>query len=129
MPSEKAFDPTAHLSYDDISANDAKHPSIIFMWLKKSKTDPFRKGVSIPLGATNMDLCLVSALLAYLALRGPQSGPLFQWHDGTPLTRGKFVEAVRGALTRANLPAKDFAGHSFRIGAASTVATDVFSVV
>ena len=35
------------------------------------------------------------------------------------MTRPRFVE-VRRALQKANLPAKDFAGHSFRIGAATT---------
>ena len=47
--------------------------------------------------------------------QGGKSGPLFQWQDGTPLTKSKFVESVRAALTRVGLPASDFAGHSFRI--------------
>lgn len=46
------------------------------------------------------------------------------WQDETPLTRIKFVEAVRDALTTANVPAKDFAGHSFRIGATTTATLD-----
>ena len=33
--------------------------------------------------------------------------------------RPRFVEEVRRALQNANLPAKDFAGHSFHIGAAT----------
>ena len=92
------------------------------MRLKKSKTDPFRQGVSITLGVTQDSLCPVAAMLAYLEFRGAQQGPLFIWPDGTPLTRSRFVDEVRGALTKAKLPAKDFAGHSFRIGAASTAA-------
>ena len=63
---------------------------------------------------------LVAALLAYLKFRGSQPGPLFQWQSGTPKTR--FVEEVRVVLEAAHLPAKDFAGHSFRIGAATTAA-------
>ena len=55
--------------------------------------------------------------------QGGKPGPLFQWQDGTPLTKSKFVENVRAALTRVGLPASDFAGHSFRIGAATTAAT------
>ena len=35
------------------------------------------------------------------------------------MTRPRFVEEVRRALQNANLPAKDFAGHSFHIGAAT----------
>ena len=49
-----------------------------------------------------------------------ESGPLFRLSGRQPLTRLRFVEEVRRALQKANLPAKDFAGHSFCIGAATT---------
>uniref|UniRef100_A0A1X7VW89 Tyr recombinase domain-containing protein n=1 Tax=Amphimedon queenslandica TaxID=400682 RepID=A0A1X7VW89_AMPQE len=42
--------------------------------------------------------------------------------DGQPLERTRLVEKVRRALSRAGLPAENFAGHSFRIGAATTAA-------
>ena len=35
---------------------------------------------------------------------------------------GRFVESMRTALTQAGYKAKDYAGHSFRIGAATTAA-------
>ena len=74
-------------------------------------------------GKTGDDLCPVSALLSYLACRGIKPGALFTWADGFPLLKTKFVQAVRSALTKAGLHAKDYAGHSFRIGAATTAAT------
>jgi len=74
------------------------------------------------LGKTNDDLCPVTALLQYLAMRGGLPGALFQWQDGTPLSKIKFVEAVQQALSAANLPAQQHAGHGFRIGAATTSA-------
>ena len=49
--------------------------------------------------------------------------PLFQWQSGTHLTKTRFVEEVRVALDASHLPAKNFAGHSFRIGAATTAAS------
>ena len=52
VPSEKGFDPSAHLMVDDISVDDLKKPSALAIQLKKSKTDPFRKGVKIALGRT-----------------------------------------------------------------------------
>ena len=79
--------------------------------------------MKIVIGKTNDDLCPVAALLTYLKIRGSQPGPLFLWKSGTPLTKSKFVEEVRIALAAAHLPAKDFAGHSFRIGAATTAAS------
>lgn len=117
------FDPTAHLTFSDVSVDDPKRPAILFLNLKKSKTDPFRRGVRLTVGSTQNELCPVSAMLAYLALRGPGDGPLFRWQDGSPLTQSKLVVAIRDVLTRANLPSKDFAGHSFRIGAATTAAS------
>lgn len=123
VPSPSGFDPTIHLSYSDISVDNPKSPSVLIVKLEKSKTDPFRIGVNIAVGSTQNDLCPVSAMLAYLAIRGSRDGPLFTWQNGTPLTRIQFVESVREGLSKANLPAKDFAGHSFRIGAATTAAT------
>ena len=123
VPSEKSFDPSAHLTVDDISVDDRKKPSVLAIQLKKSKTDPFRKGVRITIGRTQDELCPVTALLSYLQKRGMKPGPLFLWSDGRALTRDDFVRAVRGALRKANLPASQFAGHSFRIGVATTAAT------
>ena len=78
--------------------------------------------MSIFLGKTGNQLCPVAALAAYLAIRGSQPGPFFQFRDGHPLSRERFVTKVRGALTEAGLDASKFAGHSFRIGAATTAA-------
>ena len=39
------------------------------------------------IGCTGDDLCPVVATLAYLALRGGNQGPLFQFKDGSPLTQ------------------------------------------
>ena len=38
------------------------------------------------------------------------------------MSKSKFVEYVRDGLQKAGLPAKDYAGHSFRVGAATTAA-------
>ena len=59
----------------------------------------------------------MAATLAYLAL---SPGFLFKFRDGRPLTKARFVDAVRSALATAGLNPKDYAGHSFRIGAATT---------
>ena len=61
--------------------------------------------------------------MQYLRRRGTHQGPLFQWKNGSPLTRTQFVTEVRRAQSEAGLPAQNYAGHSFRIGAATTAAT------
>jgi len=58
----------------------------------------------------------------FIRILGQAWGTLFQWQDGTPLSKSKFVEAVWQGLSAANLPAQQFASHSFRIGAATTAA-------
>ena len=92
------------------------------MFIKKSKTDQGRRGAKIYLGKTGDVLCPIAALEAYLSVRGSSSGSLFQWESGVPLSKSNFVRHVRAALEQAGLPAKDYAGHSFRIGAATTAA-------
>ena len=119
---EGAYNPQTHLSFGDIAVDNAKTPTIISLRLKKSKTDQARLGVKIFIGQTGDDLCPVTALLRYLAARGNSPGPLFRWKEGAPLSKTRFVEQVRSALTKARLPADKFAGHSFRIGAATTAA-------
>ncbi len=60
--------------------------------------------------------------LSYIAARGCQPGPLFIWKDGRFLTRDGFVTSLRAVLKEAGYAATDYAGHSFRIGAATTAA-------
>ena len=121
--SDDKFDPHIHLSFKDLVADNPSAPSMISILIKQSKTDQERKGMKIIIGKTDDDLCPVAALLTYLNVRGSHPGPLFVWKSGTPLSKIKFVEEVRLALEAAYLPAKDFAGHSFRIGAATTAAS------
>ena len=98
------------------------NPSMARIKLKKSKTDLFQQGVDIYVGKTFGQLCPVAAILAYLAVRGPDTGPLFMFADGRFHTRDRFVTRVRGALTAAGLDCFQYAGYSFRIGAATTAA-------
>ena len=74
------------------------------------------------MGQTGDELCPVTALLHYLAVRGNEPGPLFRWKEGSPLSKARFVAKVWSALTKAYLPAGNFSSHSFWIGAATTAA-------
>lgn len=79
--------------------------------------------MTLHLGHTGADLCPMSAVLEYMVARGSEAGPLFIWQDGKYLTRASFVKEVRAVLTVAGFNAVDYAGHSFHIGAATTVST------
>ena len=122
MPSDSAFDPSVHLSWGDLAVDAPGNPTVLSVRLKASKTDPFQKGITLYIGRVSSDLCPVSAVLAYLLSRGKSDGPLFRFKDGRPLTRQQFVAAVQDALRKAGVDAESYAGHSFRIGAATTAA-------
>jgi hypothetical protein len=105
-----------------VAVDDPHNPSMLKLRLKASKTDQTRIGVDIYVGRTHNCLCPVVAMLRYLAVRGVDNGPLFRMADGTTLTKAVLVQKVRGALTRAGIDPTHYAGHSFRIGAATTAA-------
>ena len=122
VPSDSEYDPTTHLSYGDVRLDNAINPQFLEVTIKASKTDPFRKGVQIYLGRTDSDLCPVAATLNYMVRRGNDSGPFFRYSRSRFLTRERFVSEVRRALAAAGIDSSKYAGHSFRIGAASTAA-------
>ena len=119
VPSAKEYDSSAHLSISDIAVDSLEKHSVLSVNIKASKTDPYRQGVTIFLGASDQLLCPVKALLAYIAVRGQVPGPLFYFKDGQPLTREKLVTNLRAAVSEAGVDPKSYAGHSFRIGAAT----------
>ena len=116
---ETDFNPRLHLAWGD---NNQQAPTVIKLHLKQSKTDPFGRGADIVLGKTGCNLCPVAAILGYVAARGDQQGPFFVTKEAKPLTKHVFVTEVRKVLARLGLPDHQYAGHSFRIGAATSAA-------
>ena len=88
---EADFDPSQHLTYADIAVDNLVNPKHLKVNIKQSKMDPFRMGTKIWIGKTGGNLCPVAAVLVYMALRSPGKGPLFDFQDGSPLTRQKLV--------------------------------------
>ncbi len=123
IPDDSSFDPSVHLCWGDLAVDNPVDPATLSVTLKASKMDPFRKGITLYIGRVASDLSPVSAVLAHLTVRGKRPGPLFVFKDGKPLTRQRLVSAVREALEHAGVEADKYAGHSFRIGAATTAAS------
>ena len=121
-PPSGTFDPAVHLTPADIAIDSREEPSLVQVHLKVSKTDQERQGISVFIGKTGDDICPVSAIVAYLAIRGGSQGPLFLFGDSQPLTKERFVKLIRDALTAIGYDPKVYAGHSLRIGAATTAA-------
>lgn len=122
VPTESGFDEGAHLSFKDVTVDCISNPQMLKVRIKASKTDPFRLGVDIFVGRTGTVLCPVSAVLAYMALRGAGPGPFFQFRDGRPLTRACLVTKIKEAISAAGVDCAAYSGHSFRSGAATTAA-------
>ena len=78
--------------------------------------------MEVYVGRTGCSLCPIAAVSAYMISRGDRQGPFFIFRNNQPLTKPKFVKLVREALQTAELPYQSFAGHSFRIGAATAAA-------
>ena len=122
VASDSESDPMVHLCYGDVRVDSVSAPQYIETCVKVSKTDPFRIGVSVFVGTGTGELCPVSTVLDYMVRRGLAAGLFFMFADGKLLTREHFVRAVRGAMDRAGVDSSWYAGHSFRIGAATTAA-------
>ena len=74
------------------------------------------------MGQVDSPLCPVTALLKYIEIRGDFPGPFFvdSWR-GT-LSKQRFIKQIRDVLNSIGLQQDQYAGHSFRIGAATTAA-------
>jgi len=119
--------PYSELTVSDIAIDSRDNPRVLIVRIWTSKTDQFGKGTQLYLGRTEGSLCLLSSMLAYLALRPPTPGPLFIFQDGSPLSRGQLTAHLRAALCNVGLQSTRFSGRSFRIAAASTSASAVLS--
>ena len=115
--------PSIKHAYANIAVDSVSKPTYLQINIKQSKTDPFRLGIKVIVGRTRNELCPVAAVLSYMALRGPGSGPLFRFKNGKPLTRSSFVAKLRETLEVAGVDCSGYSSHSFRIGAATTAAS------
>ncbi|CAC5385537.1 unnamed protein product [Mytilus coruscus] len=115
----KHFDSTVNLSVTDVEILD----SYAILHLKTSKTDPFRKDVSIQLHKSDHTICPFSAIKKYIAIRKGReasfcfSDPLFVKENGSALDRDFFIRSLRHVLDICGYNSSLYNGHSFRIGA------------
>ena len=122
LESTASFNPARSLAWGDVAVDSHTAPSMVQFHLKVSKCDQFSAGTHVVVGRTGDALCPVSALAQYISMRGCQPGAFFLDASQKVLTKQRFVERIRELLTSIGLPQHNFAGHSFRIGAATTAA-------
>ena len=95
---------------------------MIHIYLKQSKMDQTGQGAYIILGKTGADICPVAAVQCYIATCGARLEPFFLNSRGEPLLKHIFVAEIRRILDNMGLLQHQYAGHSFRIRAATTAA-------
>ena len=121
VPSLAEFDPNIHLTVADVALDSHSCPSIIWVRLKQSQTDPFRMGVDIYMGKMPHCIhCPITAMASFLGHQGPR--PLFIFQDGSPPSHQKLVASVRRCLSRADVLEHLNSGHSIQFGAATLAA-------
>lgn len=92
--------------------------------LPASKTDPFRLGAPLVVPKVGGIECPYVSLKAICSAQRPAAAPVFAINDGfQPLTRTFFLSILRLALERLGLQPSEYAGHSFRRGAATWAAS------
>jgi hypothetical protein len=126
MTCSSPFNSSIHLSRPDISFhNDQRHQDVFLqLRIKASKTDPFRSSATITIGSNSSICCPVKALQAYFSRTSSDyAGPLFCYSNGVPLSRSQFTKELRRLLAQGGYNTAHYAGHSFRIGAATTAAS------
>ena len=120
IPGDSTYDPACHLSLNDIAVDSRANPRLLQLLLKQSKTDPFKQGATVHLGATDNPVCPVKAVLSYLEKRSTRPGPLFITSEGKGWTRRMFCASLKSVLHKLKLDQHSYNTHSFKIGAATS---------
>jgi len=120
IPTEGSYNPSSYLSLKDVAIDNRKVPRILQLTLKKSKTDTFKQGSKVYVGATDNIICPIKAILAYLTKRTDQPGPLFITKEGKGWTVAMFRTALKSFLAELKVDKRRQNTHSFRIGAATS---------
>ena len=93
-------DPQTDLSIGDIQFHI--HERYFTVQLKRSKTDPFRKGVTLKYFATKQSICPFQTMMALLQTRSDMAAqshdPLFTTLTGVPLTCCFIIEKLKTLL-------------------------------
>ncbi|KAF5341496.1 hypothetical protein D9757_008250 [Collybiopsis confluens] len=127
---KEVFNPAVNLTRDSIQFLPSfENPSYVRLTLPESKTDPFRKGVSILIAAVpHSPFCAVTALKNLFSIHLlPSSSPLFAMTDGRPMSRSFFVSTLKSQIEAVGIDSTGYSGHSFCRGAATSAAAAGYS--
>jgi hypothetical protein len=120
VPDGALFDPKLHVCLKDVSFSHKD--KVLFLLLKRSKTDAKNEGVTIRVGCSTKPVCAYCLMKDYVQSRKPSTSgePLFIDSFGTVLKKGYFVSTTRLLLACLGYDPTLFSGHSYRAGCATT---------
>jgi len=101
--------PSCHLSLQSIPRK------------KLSKTDTFKQGARMYMGATDDAICPIKAVVSYLMMTSNQPGPLFITKEGEGWTRAMFCTGFKDLLAKLNLNKHCYNTYSIRIRRSSNL--------
>lgn len=110
------------IDYEDITM--FREENKIQIKIKHSKVDQTGIGQTVTIQNTQFgsEIQPVKIIQEYLAVRPSVQGKLFCHFGGQPLTRYQFTAVLNKVLAKIGLECKRYKSHSFRIGAATSVA-------
>ena len=111
------FDPSQELMVYNVTI--AANHSLMTIFIRASKTDPFKAGCHIRIGATGKSTCPINCMVHYLNIHPRPRGPLFKMTDSQFLTRQDIVTMLSRCLPEV----LGINTHSFHIGGASAAAS------
>lgn len=92
----------------------------LLLSMPSSKTDPLRRGVTLPIAASHDEACAMASLKHLFAhFPSTPNSPLFETSDKGPFTKEYLITQIKLILTNLGYQG-NYSGHSFRRGAAST---------
>ena len=115
--------PDQPLQVSDVLCTTKAGQNILRIRQRKAKCNQTGKPYIIDIPAIESTECPLLAMEAFLKIRPHKSVYLFCHINGQPLTRYQFGAVLNKAITALNLPTTHFRTHSFRIGAASWLAS------
>jgi len=59
IPTQHAYNDSIHLSLEDVALDNRLTPTVVWLTIKQSKTDPFHKGAQLCLGLIGSVVCPV----------------------------------------------------------------------
>jgi hypothetical protein len=118
------------VSYVDIHSSTLRRLDVTWfsshvqIFIVIDKTHQFGNGATVHLyrnGATSCPYTALRRLWDIAPLQHPQA-PLFQQEDGSPLTYQRLLSATKNLLAQLGFPRELVGTHSFKIGAATSLA-------